>query len=301
MSAEPYKQEVYKELMEKLLAEDEIADQQKPFLDGEPINGQKVSGAEYALARSTGAIAIADHSLVPEPAILPWARKDNLEKDGCEFIDTIYLFLSELGCPPEARDFVLAVAGISRGNYTEMIPIPDDKIADRMGLSRQAIARKRKSLLAWEQKNDWSVLEIHEKEFNRDTMKYKPTEYRVIVTPYATRFIREYRERVSHRSSPRILGTIIEDDTKQIANQIAEDLPNAPIVRRSQAKYEAKNITPVQAQRQIQQNKDKQLANEFNDWCAYQVQAGSSLRARLEEMQVTFLEIATKHLEVQEG
>ena len=290
-----------KHIIADLEAEDELYEKQRATEEGEPIKGRKVEGAEMALSLSAGGTL--SHALVSESPDLRWAKEDNIERDGCQFIDAIYLFLDELGCPPDARDFVLAVAGISRGNYSDFMPITDDQICRRMGLGRETVRKKRKSLIGWEQANDWSVLEIHEKEFNREKMKYKPTEYRVTVTPFAARFIREYRKRTSFKQGYKALENNIVENTKEIASQIAEGLPNAPIVRRQQKRVETSLGKKPQSQFDKHHSSfaiDRELNAVFKRWCAEQVKSGRILRDRLEQKQWELQEVAMPFLNAQE-
>jgi hypothetical protein len=296
MTDELLSKEKLAHILADLEAEDEIYERQKPLLEPEKIAG-KVRVADMVLARSAGATI--DHSLVPETTDLSFAKTDNIEKDGCQFIDAIYLFLDELGCPPDARDFVLAIAGISRGNHIDLIPMTDDQICRRMGYERHALRRKRNALLEWERNNGWSVLEIHEKEFNRDKMKYKPTEYRVTVIPFASKFVREYRSRTSYKQGYKALENAIVDDVGDIANEIAKELPDAPLVRRQQKKAQAANLPPQKSTFKPRYDEDADLVNHFDRWCASKVRQGDDLLQTLEKMQWRFHEKAQKHLGAQ--
>jgi hypothetical protein len=286
-------------ILADLEAEDEIYERQKPLLEPEKIAG-KVRVADMVLARSAGATI--DHSLVPETTDLSFAKTDNIEKDGCQFIDAIYLFLDELGCPPDARDFVLAIAGISRGNHIDLIPMTDDQICRRMGFKRETIRKKRNALVEWERNNGWSVLEIHEKEFNHDKMKYKPTEYRVTVIPFASKFVREYRSRTSYKQGYKALENTISDEAQEIANEIAKELPDAPLVKRQQRNADSRqpSLGNKPIEKPIPFNIDSELDSVFSRWCAAQIQAGFLLRKKLETKQGRLQEIAIRHIEAQE-
>jgi hypothetical protein len=299
MSEELLSKEKLDHILADLEAEDEIYERKKILLEPEKIAG-KVKPADKVLARSIGATI--DHSLVPDIQDIVLTRTDNLEKDGCQFIDAIYLFLDELGCPPDARDFVLAVAGISRGNHVDLIPMTDDQICRRMGVKRDAIRRKRNALVEWERNNGWSVLEIHEKEFSREKMKYKPTEYRVTVVLFASRFVREYRSRASYKQGFKALENSIGKEAEEIANEIAKELPDAPLVKRQQRKAETQppRFDSKPSNFNKQPNLDIELDTVFSRWCAEQVRNGFSLRKKLETKQGRLQEIAIRHIETQE-
>src|SRR5436190_2215548 len=76
--------------------------------------------AAQALIRATG-----DSSVVFQPSPSALARIEELQVDGCDMIKAAYLFLELLECPSQARDFVLALMGISRGDSSSILTIPD--------------------------------------------------------------------------------------------------------------------------------------------------------------------------------
>lgn len=199
--------------------------------DSKPV---PTSSAVAALRASVGVYG----GFEVEPAPVPsYARTDNLERDGCDMIKAAYIFLSILDdpCPPDARDFILCLMGISRGNSAEHIIITDDQIAAHMGHNRNRVAEKRRALIEWEQKNDYSIIKVREREFNTDKGRYDPTMYQVLITDFVAEFLRLARENFQWKPSFQIEKGV-EEGLKQTAKRVSERIPNAEIVRRSKAK-----------------------------------------------------------------
>jgi hypothetical protein len=155
----------------------------------------------------------------------------SLERDGCDFIRTVFLMLQYLDCPPGVRDFVLCVVGITGGDAETWHKITDHQIAEHMGYTPTYIGQKRKELVEWERTKNMAVLEIKQGELDRAHMKYAPTEYRAPIIETAALFIRRVRALPSKASqAPNAIRYEVERGHKEIAMDLAEDtLPVAPL------------------------------------------------------------------------
>jgi hypothetical protein len=134
-----------------------------------------------------------DERIVRERAHSVITDRDlNLEADGCDFVEAVNFYLTQLGCPENARRFVCCVVGYS-GGISEAIEICDSQLAKRAGCSAKSIQRWRKSLVRWELQKKAPVLEIFEGNYDRKEKKNKPTRYRVLITKLAADIVRSAR------------------------------------------------------------------------------------------------------------
>jgi len=283
--SDAWKKEEYQQALKEKEQQDALRATQSAFLQPEEIKGDRPSVAMRVLAQSAGAhLSEITNLEIPPAPTLSVTRQDNLEKDGCDLIKAAYVFLELLECPPDARDFVVCLMGISRGNASEYIIITDEQIAAHMGYKdRKVITRKREALIKWEQKNDYAIIKIHQREFDREKKKFKPTEYQVIITDFVAEFVRLARHSFSWKRNQRgAIESSVETGLKQTALQVAENIPNSEIIRRSQA---ARNVTPSLGKRDVRRDSDRRLFREFEVWCREQTSHGFNLYDRAEEIQ----------------
>ena len=194
--------------------------------------------ANLALARNALASVTGAEGDLSKNVVLTSAGHD-LQKDGCDFIHAAQWFLTLLGCPSTAIDFVLTLMGISAGDHEQLMVITDDHIAEVSGISRQSVSKKRKALMRWEQQMDYSVVEIHEGKWNHETGHFKPTRYRLVLLPYVARFVQEGRSsKVLSKNPKNNIKQATEDGTYDLAIDIAADMPNAPIVKRINERFQ---------------------------------------------------------------
>lgn len=154
--------------------------------------------------------------------------RDELEKDGCDFIECAFVFMALLGVPEESIDLVLCLMGMSRGNYDEPITATDEMIAKRLNSSRKTVANKRNILLSWMNSSTYSILEVHKREYNYQTQQYKPTQYKLLLVPYIATFVRDTRKKEFFKKpSPNILIATVEQEVETLVREIAKEIPEA--------------------------------------------------------------------------
>jgi hypothetical protein len=170
----------------------------------------------------------------------------SLERDGCDFIRTVFLMLQYLDCPPSVRDFVLCIVGMTGGDAEKWHRITDQQIAEHMGYTATYIGQKRKELVEWERRKNMAVLEIKQGELDRSVMKYAPTEYRAPIIETAALFIRRVRSLPTKASqAPNAIRYEVERGHKEIAIDLAEDtLPVTPLSHQRNQR----NMKPVGGQ-----------------------------------------------------
>lgn len=157
-----------------------------------------------------------------------FSERDDLEKDGCDFIECAFIFMALLGVPEESIDFVLCLMGISRGNYQEPIVATDEQIAKRLNCSLNTIRKKRNTLLSWMNASTYSIIEIHQREYDHQTGKYKPTQYKLLLVPFVAHFVRRTRiKEFTRKPSNKSLIASVEQEVVQVVREIAKDIPEA--------------------------------------------------------------------------
>jgi hypothetical protein len=189
--------------------------------------------ATLALARSAGADI--GTPMAPQPHLIVTTAGTRLEQDGCDFIGAAQVFLDLLDCPYIAREFVLTLMGLSGGNSADLLVITDEQIAKRSGQDRRTITRQRKALMQWEQEQNFTIVEIREQDYDPVTKRYKPTEYRLTVNPFISKFITKARSKsyfVRDKNPSFAINEATYQGTKEMVHEIAEDLPEAAIVKR---------------------------------------------------------------------
>jgi hypothetical protein len=190
----------------------------------------KVEDAREHITNSTGLSMqmLADCDM-EETSELTWRQLEdavtterglNIEADGCDFIEATNFYLSQRGCPENARRFVCYVMGYS-GGASEIIEICDAELARRSGCSTKTIQRWRKSLVRWELQKKAPVLEIFEGDFYRDEKKNKPTRYRVLIAKLAADIVRSARNSPRWESDSR---SAIEAAARQVSGTPARNL-----------------------------------------------------------------------------
>lgn len=171
----------------------------------------------------------------PEVSVKVVGITGDLERDGCDFVKMAFLFLTILECPPDCRDFVLAVCALSGGEADEFKPMPDAQIAELIGYERHIIKRKREALIEWQRKSTYALVDIVENERDPVTRHYLPTEYRPRVVPVIAQFIRRARS-MRTRSADYAQKNVIERGYHEIVGELSSELPIAPLMQRRQAK-----------------------------------------------------------------
>ncbi len=196
------------------------------------------------LALARGAITADGFEATGEAApLVVTTAGQSLERDGCDFIRSVFLILEYLECPPNVRDFVLCIVGLTGGDAEMWHKITDHQIAEHMGYASAYIGQKRKELVQWEQQKNMAVLEIKQGEYDKVRKKYAPTEYRAPIIATAALFIRRVRALPSKAASaPNAMRYEVERGHKELAYDLAQDtLPIAPI---SHARGQ-RNMKPV--------------------------------------------------------
>ncbi len=174
-------------------------------------------------------------ALEPDVSVKIVGITGELERDGCDFVKMAFLFLTILECPPDCRDFVLAICALSGGDADEFKPMPDAQIAELIGYERHVIKRKREALIEWQRKSTYALVDIVENERDPATRHFLPTEYRPRVVPVIAQFIRRARS-MRTRSADYAQKNVIEKGYHEIVGELSSELPIAPLVQRREAK-----------------------------------------------------------------
>jgi hypothetical protein len=184
--------------------------------------------AALALVRAGGGTEIAFRSAEEV------SRAEELRRDGCDMIKAAYLFLELLECPSQARDFVIALMGISRGDTASALTIPDYVLINHTGWSKRTTINKRKAFVAWSQTANLNLIEVIEQDYESGSGKYLPMKYRVVVTDYVEQFVTLAREREcwDMRSNNYSVERAIEAGLSDVADEVAKEIPTAQILRR---------------------------------------------------------------------
>jgi hypothetical protein len=153
---------------------------------------------------SAAAALIRNAGEFPGVELLPAEKpyRDNLEKDGSQFILISCALLERFGVPPDARDFALWMEGIANGNFKESFRCTDEQIANVYGYTERWVREKRAALLEWQRAKKTTIVEVIEKKFNRETGKNDPTEYIVHIGLHVSRFIRNARDNKFFQRNP---------------------------------------------------------------------------------------------------
>jgi hypothetical protein len=157
-----------------------------------------------------------------------------LRNDGCDMIKAAYLFLELLDCPSQARDFVLALMGISRGDTTSTLTVPDYVLINHTGWSKRTTINKRKAFVAWSQKANLNLIEVVEQDYESGSGRYLPMQYRVVVSGFVAQFVALAREREQWdmRSNNYSVERAIEAGLSDVAEEVVKEIPHAQILRR---------------------------------------------------------------------
>lgn len=151
---------------------------------------------------------------------------DNLEKDGCDFIECAFIFMALLGVPAEAIDFVLCLMGMSRGNYNDPIKASDEQLSKRMNISRKTVQKKRDTLLSWMSASTYNIVKIDKQDYDPDLGRIPSTHYTLILVPYVATFVRDTRSKEFWKKpSGKILLSAVETGTEKVVRAIAKDMP----------------------------------------------------------------------------
>jgi hypothetical protein len=171
--------------------------------------------------------------------------------------------------------------GLSGGNYNDLLVITDDDLAKRTGLSRPTIKAKRDSLMDWEQAMNHTIVEIIQREYDYALKKTKPTQYRIIITPYIAKFIRRARADSSISRNPGRPTLPIEHATlqgvKELVVEIAEDLPHAEIIKRTNQRIKERNLMPMSKPFDRMKGLEETILRSVNDWVSEAFQRGYEL------------------------
>jgi len=224
------------------------------------------------------------------------ARPDTL-KANCIFIKQAYVFLGLLDCPGDARDIILWLAGHSEGDFSRPFTLTQAQIAESMGLSVDTVQRKLKALEAWEQQTNRTVIQIIKQPYDYKAKKYGVTEYRVL----ASKYILEYANRAKglrfqDRTSSELLEAAIEQGHREMAEEIADDMPLAPVIPRNQKKHQPeKNITPEQVTYNRGERVYKQIMSGAHEWFEIGHQKGLTVAECTAQLQKGLQRIIDKY------
>ncbi len=175
-----------------------------------------------------------------------------LEKDGCDFIAAIYFFLVKLGCPGIACDFVTVVTALSDGDAERDFELTDDFLSGVMSVSTRTIRTKRAALIAWMKKENYSVLGITEGEYDRVKKKNKPTKYRAVIAPVASKIVLDARTGKLWSEEPKA-------KTKALQEAAEEEIWNTPEAPPPVKKRKEKKAKPPD--KEIQQRRKTIITN----------------------------------------
>ncbi len=170
-----------------------------------------------------------------------------IARNGCEFIKWGYFFLECLRCPPDCRDWALAICALSGGNSAEFRIATNKQIAMLIGYSEKTISEKRERFIAWQSEKDWGVIDIQEGGRHEETRHFLPTQYRALLIKYIVEFIESARKRPNFNRNPeKVLDTTSQSMFVELAGEVADNFPNAPFVlRREEAKMRVKSDAPA--------------------------------------------------------
>jgi hypothetical protein len=169
------------------------------------------------------------------PAEKPY--RDNLEKDGSQFILISCALLERFGVPPDARDFALWMEGIANGNFRESFRCTDEQIAEVFGYTTETVRVKRGALLQWQEDKNTTIVEVIEKKFNPEKGRFDPTEYVVHFGLNVTRFIRKARDnRAFIRNPVRAIEEAEESGLIEAVEEERDELNPNLSVRRKEKK-----------------------------------------------------------------
>ena len=307
-----------------LEAEDAAAQAQKPLPAAERF---EYEGAFAALMRSAGGdpAAAADGGRLMERLHRQALTKsdERLKEYGCDFIAGGYLFLRALEAPADARDYVLILLGMTRGDARENYSITDERIADFSGLGVRTVQRKRASLIEWQQAKNWTLVRIEERPYNPATQRYEANRYRTVFADYVTAFVREMRDYHISRSSltattssssrqngvlveeqagaateagaavsdePRYPVRLHDDAAARFANRISQDFPDAPFVARK-AKPKPK---PVSTESMLFKRRDAVLGA-LAAYCDEVKATGGDIEAHIQALEQELLDVIRRY------
>lgn len=198
------------------------------------IDARRAPDGQEALRPTSAEVALFK-SAIPEDsplsprgqmAIVPAGRKT--EETGCDFIEATNLLLRALDCPPRVRHFVLCLVGLTGGDADKFHRFTDAQLSERLGIHRNTVGEYRQELYQWMRDKCTCVIEVTEKEFDRATMKYKPTEYRAVIIPYAAEFVKRARGMNRYMKRPDYaISNAVEDGAREIAEGIVGEMPLA--------------------------------------------------------------------------
>ncbi len=193
-------------------------------------------GFQSALAEVHGYYGDLEFSESFTPDEIPVART------GSRFVRAFYHFLGALGCPAEARDWALAICALSDGDSSRDHIITNEQICRFMGYGRTAMIEKRESFLSWQNSKNWRLIDYKENDRDGGTLHWLPTEYRPVMLPFVVRFYHTLSGMPGFDRDPvRFLEDSHAPEINELANALAVDFEDAPILRRRKNKEAERN------------------------------------------------------------
>lgn len=219
-----------------------------------------------ALARNALAM-FAGSPLAPQAGLKLTSAGYSLSKDGCDFIEGVFLFLAVRGCPEEAIPFVAALSAMSGGNSADYFKATDEQIAARLNCSEKTIQRKRKTLVDWSNSTGYAVIQLKEGRFDKATGRNAVTEYRVPVVAGAERLVKWARDnKFWQRHERTAISNAAVAELQEFVDEQSDELP-AETVTQARKKKKAKEVerTPAEMQFADQKVKALRVLNELID------------------------------------
>jgi hypothetical protein len=231
-------------------------------------------GGVAALARSIGAHAGLEIFSAESSA------PDRLERDGSQFILISCALLERFGVPEDARDFALWMEGVADGKFGEPFRATDAQIASIYGYSERTVRDKRAALMRWQEGADATLVQVTEKQFNRETGRNDPTEYTVWFGQTVSRFIRLAREHKAFRRNPvRSIEQAEESGLMELVEEVKDDLnPNLSVRRK-----EKKEPKPPKEDRVVKASEYKRrVRSNVEKWADVEFEMGNDVEAEWE-------------------
>lgn len=262
----------YTELIKNLTKQDEAKDRQEMSRESQPAPSPSLpSGAAAALMASLGEV---EYTLTPTPAYL---NDKNIEVQGGQFVDAVNYLMDYLDwkgakdaegrgveprhLSPEVRHLVLAVCGLTGGDYLNWTPITQRQIAQRLGVKDLKTVRERlHQLYRWEQQTNRACVQIQEEERTPGSVKFETTKYRPVIVYAAAELIRRLKAKGMRPVNKQ--GNL-NPMAEQLADQVTEDADDE-IVRREVVAEVAEDMEQADIRRrQPKPQKDQQPRMRF--------------------------------------
>lgn len=222
-------------------------------------------------------------AIYEEPPALPEQRNDNVERAGCQMIDTTYQLMDYANVPAEVREIVMVISGLTGGNFTDFTELPRSRIAQRMGVSLETVRQRIERLWEWQRNGNPELIQIEEQEYDAAKKRYTTTKYKPVVVRFAGNFIRRLQARglrPMHRQQAIIEK--LEDIHEEVAEETVREMPTAQLSRRREGKV--KNVTPPQQKLSFIEGKEQRVIRAVAEWRDALAQSGYEPRDLFNEL-----------------